>query len=93
VSGDDNDEPQKEVNNNRQYQQQGWALSESKTGTRYSPEQIKYLTDKYNEGEAGGHKWNSSAVSSVSNLKIAQILRLNCFSGNGDKREKWTICI
>ena len=95
VSSDDNDddEPQKEVNNNRHYQQQGWALSESKTVTRYSPEQIKYLTDKYNEGEASGHKWNSSAVSSVSNLKTDQILRLNFFSGNGDKREKWTICI
>jgi hypothetical protein len=80
VSGDDGEQPQKERNKIHHIQQQGWALPESKTVTRYSPEQIKYLTDKYNEGEASGHKWNSSAVSSVSNLKTDQILLLNCFS-------------
>ncbi|CAF3864916.1 unnamed protein product [Rotaria sordida] len=30
---------------------------------RYSLEQIKFLTEKYNEGEVSGHKWNPSAVS------------------------------
>lgn len=67
---DDSDEIEDEANNNHYYEQQGWALSESKNVTRYSPEQIKYLTDKYDEGEASGHKWNPSAVSAVSNSKI-----------------------
>lgn len=66
----DDDEYQKQDNKNHYYEQQGWALSEPKAIIRYSPEQIKYLTEKYNEGEANGHKWNPSAVSSVSNLKI-----------------------
>ena len=39
---------------------------------RYAPEQIKYLTEKYHEGEASGHKWSALAVASVSNLKIYQ---------------------
>ena len=54
------------------HKQQGWALPEPKAIIRYAPEQIKYLTEKYNEGEASGHKWSASAVASVSNLKIYQ---------------------
>ncbi|CAF1499002.1 unnamed protein product [Rotaria sordida] len=63
VDDADDNESQEEVNNNSYYEQQGWALFESKAAIRYSPEQIKFLTEKYNEGEASGHKWNPSAVS------------------------------
>lgn len=70
---DDVDGPQNKSNRKCYFEQQGWALSESKNISRYSPEQIKYLTDKYDEGEASGHKWNSSAVSSVSNLKLNEL--------------------
>ena len=95
ISSDDDDyEHQKQENNTHDHEQQGWALSEHKAITRYSPEQIKYLTEKYNEGEASGHKWNPSAVSSVSNLKIDQTSpRKVSVLGNGDKRGKWPICI
>ncbi|CAF1481894.1 unnamed protein product [Rotaria sordida] len=61
VDDADDNESQEEVNNNSYYEQQGWALFESKAAIRYSPEQIKFLTEKYNEGEASGHKWNPSA--------------------------------
>jgi hypothetical protein len=87
VSGDD-DEPQKEVDNNHHYQQQGWALSKSKTMIRYSPEQIKYLIEKYNEGEASGHKWNPSAVSSVSNLKNDQNFASKLFFQEMETKEE-----
>jgi hypothetical protein len=79
LDDDDTDEIHDEENNNHYYEQQGWALSESKNVIRYSPEQIKYLTDKYDEGEASGHKWNPSAVSSVSNSKINRTLHLYVF--------------
>ena len=72
LSDDDseNDEHQKQDNEDHNHEQQGWALSELKATIRYSPEQIKYLTEKYNEGETNGYKWNPSSVASVSNLKI-----------------------
>lgn len=83
----DDDEHKKQDNTNRNHEQQGWALSEPKAIIRYSSEQIKYLTEKYNEGEASGHKWNPSAVSSVSNLKIDQMLSLIFFQEMETKEE------
>ena len=57
-------------------EQQGWALSESRSAVRYSPDQIRYLTQKYDEGEANGHKWNPSTVACVSNVDISETYTL-----------------
>lgn len=73
ISSDDNsddDEHEKEDNEDYKFEQHGWALSEPRTMIHYTPEQVKYLTDKYNEGETSGHKWNPSAVSLVSSMNI-----------------------
>jgi hypothetical protein len=81
------DESQNGTDNNHRYQQQGWALSDSKTVIRYSPEQVKYLTEKYNEGEANGHKWNPSAVALVSNLNYDQTFISKLFQEMETKEE------
>ena len=63
LSDDDseNDEHQKQDNEDHNHEQQRWALSEPKATIHYPPEQIKYLTEKYNEGETNGYKWNPSS--------------------------------
>jgi hypothetical protein len=89
MMSDDNDDDasKNQIDNNHRYQQQGWALSESETVVRYSPEQVKYLTDKYNEGEANGQKWNPSTVALVSNLKNDQNFRSNFLQEMETKEE------
>lgn len=44
---------------------QGWALVQPKAIKRFSQEQISFLTEKYDEGEKTGSKWNPSAVALV----------------------------
>ena len=72
MSSDDDDDDadagsEKQDDNSQHHEERGWALSESKSAVRYSPDQIRFLTQKYDEGEASGHKWNPSTVASVSN--------------------------
>jgi hypothetical protein len=45
---------------------EGWALIKQRTSRRFTPEQIAYLVEKYEEGERSGNKWNPAAVASVS---------------------------
>jgi hypothetical protein len=45
--------------------QQGWALVEPHTNIRFSPYQIKFLNEKYNEGRNNGSKWDANAVFEV----------------------------
>ena len=73
---DANDERKNQDDNNRNHEGQGWALSESKSAVRYSPDQIRYLTQKYDEGEASGHKWNPSTVACVSNMTMCETSKL-----------------
>ena len=75
-SDDDDDEAndgrEKQDDNSQAHEEQGWALSESKSAVRYSPDQIRYLTQKYDEGEASGQKWNPSTVACVSNTEMCE---------------------
>lgn len=45
--------------------QQGWALVEPSSNTRFSSEQINYLNEKYEEGKSNGSKWDANAVFEV----------------------------
>ena len=45
---------------------EGWALIKQKPGRRFTPDQIAFLVEKYDEGEKSGNKWNPAAVASVS---------------------------
>jgi preprotein translocase subunit Sec61beta len=47
---------------------EGWALIQSKSTKRFSPDQIAFLVEKYDEGEKSGNKWNPAAVVAVSIL-------------------------
>ncbi len=49
---------------------EGWALPQSKSNRRFSKEQTAFLVEKYNEGERTGHKWNPTAVVSVSDCSL-----------------------
>ena len=66
---DANDERKKQNDNSQTHEEQGCPLSESKSAVRYSPDQIRYFTQKYDEGEASGQKWNPSTVACVSNTE------------------------
>lgn len=58
-----------EENENIPYDlQQGWALLELNSNTRFSSEQIDYLNEKYEEGQNNGSKWDASAVFEVNYL-------------------------
>ena len=70
---DENNERQEQGDNTQSPEAQGWALAENKPAVRYSPDQIRYLTQKYDEGEASGHKWNPSTVACVSNAEMYEI--------------------
>jgi hypothetical protein len=69
---DANDERKEQVDTTLNQEEQGWALSESKSAIRYSPDQIRYLTQKYDEGEASGHKWNPATVACVSDTEMCE---------------------
>lgn len=73
---DGNDGREKQDDRSQTHEEQGWALSESKPTVRYSPDQIRYLTQKYDEGEASGQKSNPSTVACVSNTEICETSNL-----------------
>jgi len=50
---------------NHEILQQGWALLEPNTNIRFSPDQIKFLNEKYEEGRNNGSKWDANAVFEV----------------------------
>lgn len=45
--------------------EQGWALLEQTRVIRFSPDQVKFLNEKYDEGARNGSKWDPSAVAEV----------------------------
>ena len=57
---------------------EGWALPQPKSSKRFSKEQIAFLVDKYDEGERSGHKWNPTAVASVSGFSLLLKTNLLC---------------
>ena len=44
---------------------QGWALMKSITSIRFSPDQDKFLNEKYEQGRINGSKWDVNAVFEV----------------------------
>jgi hypothetical protein len=44
---------------------QGWALIEPTTNIRFSPEQVIFLNEKYEDGRNNGSKWDANAVFEV----------------------------
>lgn len=44
---------------------QGWALMEPITNIRFSPDQVKFLNEKYEQGRINGSKWDVNAVFEV----------------------------
>ena len=45
--------------------EQGWALIEQTINTRFSPEQVKFLQEKFEEGKNNGSKWDPKSVFEV----------------------------
>ena len=83
MSSDDdeeNKERQKQGDKTQSPEAQGWALAENKSAIRYSPDQIRYLTQKYDEGEASSHKWNPSTVACVSSIGMYETCTLASIS-------------
>jgi len=53
---------------------EGWAIFRPKTNRAFTQKQRTYLTDKYNEGEQTGGKWDPAAVAQVRFVFIELLL-------------------
>jgi hypothetical protein len=66
--------------------QQGWALVEPNNNTRFSPEQLNYLNEKYEEGQNNGSKWDANAVFEVNRIGFFISRRLLFIVGDAKQR-------
>jgi hypothetical protein len=74
------------INSEQDTLQQGWALQEPSLNARFSPDQVKFLTEKYTEGEMNGSKWDPNAVFEV--RQICAIPSPIMFRPLGDAKQR-----